>query len=107
MQCRPDMLAVLAFWTKKQHSDIRHLQLSKPVNNGKGLSGTMHTKYRSGVGKLMHMMQYSRPEIYNSVRDLASHMTKAGEEYFEAMLCVMKYCAGTADCGLVLQPTWV
>ena len=25
------------------------------------------TKYRSGVGKLMHLMQYSKPEIYNAV----------------------------------------
>ncbi len=76
----------------------------KPVKNGKELSRSKQTKYRSGVGKLMHMMQYSRPEIYNSVRDLARHMTKAGEEHFEAMLRVMKYCACTADRGLVLKP---
>jgi hypothetical protein len=78
------------------------------VEAGKELSGTMQTKYRSGVGKLMHMMQYSRPEIYNSVRDLARHMTKAGEEHFVAMLRVMKYCVCTANRGLVLAPvgTW-
>ena len=74
------------------------------VEKGKQLSGTRQTKYRSGVGKLMHIMQYSRPEIYNSVRDLARHMTMAGDEHFEAMLRVMKYCVGTADRGLVLKP---
>jgi len=74
------------------------------VEAGKELSGQMQTKYRSGVGKLMHMMQYSRPEIYNSVRDLARHMTVAGEEHFEAMLRVMKYCVDTPDRGLVLKP---
>ena len=52
----------------------------------------------------MHMMQYSRPEIYNSVRDLARHMTMAGEEHFAAMVRVMKYCVDTADRGLVLKP---
>ena len=27
--------------------------------------------YRSGVGKLLHMMRWSRPEILNSVRELS------------------------------------
>ena len=52
----------------------------------------------------MHMMQYSCPEICDSVSDLARHMMKAGEEHFEAMLRVMKYCAYIVDCGLVLKP---
>ena len=53
----------------------------------------------------MHMMHYSRPEIYNSVRDLARHMmTMAGDENFTAMVRVMKYCVDTADRGLVLKP---
>ena len=26
------------------------------------------TKYRSGVGKLLHFMRWSRPEIWNAVR---------------------------------------
>ena len=34
------------------------------------LKGAEIMKYRSGV-KLMHVMQYSQPEIYNLVRDLA------------------------------------
>jgi hypothetical protein len=27
--------------------------------------------YRSGVGKLLHMMQWTRPEIMNAVRELS------------------------------------
>ena len=33
------------------------------------LAPAKQTQYRSGVGKGMHMMQYSRPDTYNAVRD--------------------------------------
>lgn len=62
------------------------------------------TKYRSGVGKLMHMMQYSRPEIYNAVRDLARHMKSPTQVHYNAMLRVMKYCVETPNRGLTLEP---
>jgi hypothetical protein len=34
-------------------------------------------KYRSGVGKLLHMMMWSRPEILNAVRELSRYMSGA------------------------------
>ena len=63
------------------------------------LEGTESTKYRSGVRKLMHMMQYSRPEIYNTVRDLARHMKSPMQVHYNAMLRVMKYCVETPNRG--------
>ena len=45
-----------------------------PGTEAERLSAKEATKYRSGVGKLMHMMQYSRPEIYNAVGDCSRHM---------------------------------
>jgi len=63
------------------------------VENGKELPGARQTKYHSGIGKLMHMMQYSRPEIYNSVRDLARHMKKGRRGAFH----------GNAPCNEVLR----
>jgi hypothetical protein len=33
------------------------------------------TKYRCGVGKLLHMMRWSRPETCNYVRELSRFMT--------------------------------
>ena len=32
------------------------------------------TYFRSGVGKMIHMMQWSRPDICSAVRDLTRHM---------------------------------
>ena len=50
-------------------------------------------------------MQYSRPDTYNAVRDLARHMTKATQVHYDAMLRMMKYANDTSDRGLVLNPT--
>ena len=57
-----------------------------PGTKEEWLSAKEATKYRSGVKKLMHMMQYSRLEIYNGVCDLARHMKKLTQVHFDAML---------------------
>jgi len=32
----------------------------------------------SGVGKLLHLIMWSRPEVYNAAKDLSSFMTAGG-----------------------------
>lgn len=76
----------------------------------KGDEGTlmdekMQTTYRSGVGKLLHMMRWSRPEILNSVRELSKYMTGATLAHMKAMIRVMQYCHSTPERGLLLKPT--
>jgi len=57
------------------------------------------------VGELLHMMRWSRPEIYNAVRDLSRYMTTGTtHEHVKAMERVMIYCLTTRDRGLELQP---
>ena len=36
-------------------------------------------KYHSGIGKLLHSMQWTRPEIYNAIWKLSCDMTMASE----------------------------
>ncbi len=62
-------------------------------------------KYRSGVGKLLHMMRWSRPEIVNAVRELSRYMSGASPAHVKAMHRTMKYCIGTSERGLLLKPT--
>ena len=54
----------------------RELKITQPVlapasthlmASGKSLSPEKQTKYRSGVGKLLYLTKWSRPEIANSV----------------------------------------
>ena len=62
------------------------------------------TKYRSGVGKLLHMMKWSRPEIANSIGELSTFMSAVTLAHMKAMTRVMKYVVSTPERGLVLKP---
>ena len=66
------------------------------------------SKYRSAVGKLLHMMRWSRPEIWNSVRECSRRMSRASEDHMKAVLRILKYCADTKERGWELKPnrTW-
>ncbi len=64
----------------------------------------MQKKYHSGTGKAMHVMQYSKPETYNSVQDLSCHMQEATQDHYKVMLHVLKYSLDTDEWALVLEP---
>ena len=61
--------------------------------------------YQSGVGKLLHLMRWSRPEILNAVRELSRYMSGASKAHVKAMHRTMKYCVGMPESGLLLNPT--
>jgi hypothetical protein len=60
--------------------------------------------FRKGVGKLLHMMRWSRPDILNAVRELSRFMSGPSIAHMKAMYRTMKYCVETPNRGLVLQP---
>lgn len=64
--------------------------------------------YRTGVGKLLYLMKWSRVEMLNSIRELSRFMSGATEAHMAAMHRAMKYCLGTPKRGLLLKPnaTW-
>jgi hypothetical protein len=65
----------------------------------------IQSTYRSGVGKLLHMMRWTRPEIMNLVRELSRFAGRALLSHVMAMYQVMKYCRNTPERGLLLKPT--
>jgi hypothetical protein len=71
-------------------------------NEGVGLDG--QGAFRKGVGKLLHMMRWSRPDTLNAVRELSRNMMYATATHMKALYRVMKYCVTTKDRGLVLKP---
>ncbi len=78
--------------------------LKMPDKGKEILMPAKRTQYPSSVGKGLHMMQYSRPDTYNAVCNLARHMTLAMQVHYDAMLRMMKYVDDTRDRGLVLNP---
>jgi hypothetical protein len=76
-----------------------------PCGDAEELGPEEQTKYRSGVGKLLHVMRWSRPDILNAVRDLSRYMKQASGRHKQAMYRVMRYCTKTSKRGLKLKPT--
>ena len=72
--------------------------------DGEPMSDKKQTKYRSGVGKLLHMMRWSKPSIYNATRECSRRMQTGSDEHYRSMLGIMKHCVGAQDEGLVLAP---
>jgi hypothetical protein len=68
------------------------------------LSPATQKKYCSGMGKAMHAMQYSKPEMYNAVQDLSHHMHEATQDHYKAMLRVLEYSLDYRHQGLVIKP---
>ena len=68
------------------------------------LNDEMHSDYRKGVGKLIHLTKFSRPEVGNAVRDLATKGSFPCQSNYEGMIRAMHYTVGTKDRGLVLKP---
>ena len=64
-----------------------------------------HSKYRTGVGKLLHVRRMSRPECCNSVRELSKFTSCPTDEHFNAMLRVMEWIVSTREKGWFLKPT--
>ena len=54
--------------------------------------------------KMMHMMRWSRLDIYNTTCYCARHMTVLEETHYNAMICIMYYFVTTSERGLVLKP---
>jgi len=71
---------------------------------GEGLADEDQSVHMSGVGKLLHVMRWSRPDILNAVHELSKHMTSATQEHMKAMYRVMNYCVTTESRGIVLKP---
>ena len=72
--------------------------------DGPLLNATQHGTYRKGVGKLLQMMRWSRPDILNATREVSRLMGEANPAHYQAMMRLLKYCVSTAERGLVLKP---
>ena len=94
-----DLLEVKTPNTPVAPGEVLHLGTETSM-----LNKEMHTKYRTGTGKLLHLMKWSRPNVLNSMRELSHFMMGAMASHLKAMYQVMQYCVGTKEWGLTLKP---
>jgi hypothetical protein len=79
--------------------------LVHPVEGKEILNSEDQTMLRSGMGKLMYQMQYSRPDIAQAVRDLALYMTRGNLKILEAMKRCMRFVLCSREAGFLLKPS--
>jgi hypothetical protein len=61
--------------------------------------------YRQGVGKLLHVTRWTRPDIMNSVRELSRFSGGALMAHImKAMYRCMAYCVATSKRGIQIAP---
>ena len=71
------------------------------------ISAKEQKTYRSGVGKLLFLMKWSRPDVLNSVCNLSRFMSCACPAHVMAMERIMQFCLCSKDKGLKLQPSGI
>ena len=73
--------------------------------DGSGMiDGKQHKIYRSGTATCMYIMQWSRPDIYNTTRGLSRHMCAPRLAHEKAMHHLFRHVIATKNRGLVLAP---
>ncbi len=80
------------------------VSMKPPEDSDQLLDSKDQSKLRSGIGKFLWHMQYSRPDISQAVCNLARHMTHGDKSHMDAMLRCMQYLKCTKDAGLFLKP---
>jgi hypothetical protein len=62
------------------------------------------SRYRSGVGMLLYLIKYLRPDIANVVRELSKCMDGANLAAYKEMLRVIKFALDTKEYCFKLAP---
>ena len=71
------------------------------------ISAEKQKLYRSGVGMLMFLVKYSRPDLANSVRELSKANDGATEKHYRGLLRTVKYVIDTRNKALKYENTHV
>jgi len=62
-----------------------------------------HALYRSGVGKLIYLSNWSRPEMLNAVRELTRQVRMPSPAHIKAMIRAMNYAVSTPERGILFK----
>ena len=60
--------------------------------------------YQSGVGILLYLSKYTRPDISNGIRELSKNMDRASTNDLGALMKMIKYVLETKERGLKMRP---
>ena len=84
-----------------------HHRIVKPTEETGKLTDEEQKLYRTGVGMLLYLVKYSRPDISNAVRELSKGMKEATPDAMKELKRVIKFVLSTKNLGLKMQPMHV
>ena len=67
------------------------------------LDSNRHMEYRSGVGMLLYLVKYSRPDLANAVRELSKGVQSPNEMCWKELMRVIKFTLDTRRYGLKFE----
>jgi hypothetical protein len=79
-------------------------KIQKSTEDLEVFNNDFQRKYRSGVGMLLYLTKYSRPDISNIVRELSKRMNAASWGSYQELLCVIKFINDTKSFGWKVMP---
>ena len=80
--------------------------ISGKVDDISKVNEKTQSMYTSGVGKLLYLTKYSRPDIANPVRELSKSMDDASMAHGTEMDRVIHFVLETKTLGLRMVPTF-
>ena len=75
-----------------------------PYENSELINDNLQKRFRSGVGMLLYLTKYSRPDLCNVVRELSKCMDGASMGTYLELLRVIKFVLDTKNFCLKIQP---
>ena len=81
-------------------------KITRPDQGSDTIPESLQKNYRSGVGMLLYLIKYSRPDISNAVRELSKCMDRATYGTYQEMLRVVKFVLDTKNYCLKIQPNF-
>jgi len=82
-----------------------NVSILHPKEQDKLITGEMQKRYRSGVGSLIYLVKHTRPNLSNSVRELAKVLDSATEAHLKFLVRAIKYTLDTKKYALQMKPS--
>jgi hypothetical protein len=79
-------------------------KIQRPTEDMDILDVVHQKKDCTGVGMLLYLTKYSRPDICNVVREISKFMDSSTKETYQEMLYVVKFVIDTKNFGLKVEP---
>jgi hypothetical protein len=79
--------------------------IMKAKDESEKVDEATHSLFRSGVGMLLYLVKFSRPEISNAVREMAKVNDGPTKAHMKSLYRLIKYVVDTRHHGLVMEPT--